>query len=158
MIRTCVIKDSIISLLAKNKNVTGVDFVTGEDIEQVAAVATQVEGKNIYPILHVQVEPTGTTTLSAVISHRSILVDISYMEEDYTKDEPILDMLDLLDSLFRPYLSFADRNRTIQNATSSITDGIGHYVFMLEFDDQTGEEEKADLVGELELTVKYKED
>lgn len=116
------IRTGIIRLLREG---TEVGYITGEDVSQAKEL----------PLLHVQLEPLSFQTAAAgFFSEKSILVDISYMEELHTSNAGMYEMLERLDRIFRPFFSIGDRAFTC-DVQMSITDDIGHYMFTMSFKD-----------------------
>lgn len=116
------IRTGIIRLLREG---TEVGYITGEDVSQARKL----------PLLHVQLEPLSFQTAAAgFFSEKSILVDISYMEELHTSNAGTYAMLERLDHIFRPFFRIGDRAFT-PDVQTSITEDIGHYTFTLHFYD-----------------------
>lgn len=127
MITFIDIRNSVIALLREK---TVIENITGEDVEQARQCAL--------PLLHVQVIPvTSKMAAAGYQNDKSIMVDIAYMEDLETSNENLYKMLDLLDGIFKPYIIVRNRVFTIENAEMSITDDIGHYMFLLNFTDTT---------------------
>ena len=118
------IRTGIIKLLREG---TQVEHITGEDVQQAKA----------FPFLHVQLEPmTFATAAAGYHADKTILVDISYMEELVTSNKSIYAMLEQLDGIFRPYFMIGDRAFTC-DGQMNVTDDIGHYTFTMSFTDNT---------------------
>ena len=116
------IRTGIIKLLREG---TQVEHITGEDVQQAKA----------FPFLHVQLEPMTFATAAAWYhADKTILVDISYMEELVTSNKSIYAMLEQLDGIFRPYFKIGDRAFTC-DGQMNVTDDIGHYTFTMSFTD-----------------------
>lgn len=136
------IRQGIIQLLRSG---TDVQFITGEDVSQAKEL----------PLLHVQLEPLSFQTAAAgYFSEKTILVDISYMEELHTSNTGMYEMLERIDRVFRPFFRIGDRFFT-PDAQLNITDDIGHYTFTLHFYD--AEEFDSGPLME-ELAVKFKKE
>lgn len=130
-----------------------IGFVTGEDLEQSReyeeAVGCMGEDRDI---LQVMIEPSGFTTKSAGrLTEKSILVDIAYLCGMNTKRSEIQDVLEKIDGVIRPVLNVKDRNFTIDNADSNITDNVGHYVFTIRYTDGDPIEVKEPIADSLEF-------
>ena len=147
------IRAGIIRILREKEDMTGVRNITGEDLEQTkdySALLKDGEGKTL-PVLQVLVDPvTAGTAAAGCHRDKSVLVDISYMEERYTSRRSIQRMLDILEGIFLPYFRIGDRAFT-PVLSLSITDGIGHCTFRLEYTDTVPVEVPEPPAGELEL-------
>ena len=136
------IRQGIIQLLRSG---TDVGYITGEDVSQAKKL----------PLLHVQLDPLSFQTAAAgYFSEKTILVDISYMEELHTSNAGIYTMLEKLDRIFRPFFRIGDRAFT-PDAQINITEDIGHYTFTLHFMD--AEEFEPEPLME-ELTIKFEKE
>lgn len=149
------IRAGIIRILRENASVTGVQNITGEDLEQTkdySALQKDGEGKPL-PILQVLVDSV-TTANAAAGYHRdkSVLVDISYMEERYTSRRHIQQMLEKLSGILLPYFRIGDRAFT-PVLSFNITDGIGHCTFPLEYTDTIPVEMPEPTAGDLKLNI-----
>lgn len=149
------IRAGLIKILREKEDMTGVQNITGEDLEQTkdySALLKDGEGKTL-PVLQVLVDPV-TNKTAAAGSHRdkSVLVDISYMEERYTSRRSIQRMLDILAEILLPYFRIGDRAFS-PVLSFSITDGIGHCTFPLEYTDIVPAEVPEPPAGELEMDV-----
>lgn len=149
------IRAGIIRLLREKEDVTGVKNITGEDLEQTkdySSLLKDGEGKTL-PVLQVLVDPV-TDRAAAAGYHRdkSVLVDISYMEERYTSRRNIQRMLDMLSGIFLPYFRIGDRAFT-PVLSFNITDGIGHCTFPLEYTDTVSVRIPEPLAGAMELDL-----
>ena len=117
------------------------------------------------PCFYVEIAPQRTRTFDAVISERSLSVDVHYFgteDADGNIDRTELyDMADALDAAFRPVLYVADRAITINDAEMQIVDEVLHYIFTLAFADAFTEEEHpakdADLMQILTLNIDKEE-
>lgn len=147
MIRTVEIREALAQILEQ----TGIEYITGEDLEQQRDydAASESAGKD-RPILQVMVEPQGSTTLSSgYLWEKSVLVDIAYLCGLDTTRRDIQNVLDEIDGIIRPFIKVRDRCFTIQNAGCSITDNVGHYVFHISFVDGNPVEVEEPLADEL---------
>ncbi len=133
MIRTTEIREALAALLEK----TGVLYITGEDLQQERNYEDAVDSAGEdQQILQIMVELQGSSTFDAGnLSEKSVLVDIAYLCGMDTKRRDIQDMLDNIDSIVRPFIKVRDRYFTVQDASSNITDSVGHYVFRISFID-----------------------
>ena len=134
---------------------TGVEYITGEDLEQTRDYQTAAgdHGED-RAILQVLVEPVTNKTIAAGYkTERSVLTDISYMQGINTKRSEIQDMLERIDRLIRPVLQVKDRFFTIENADCNITDNIGHYIFYIRFMDGTEPEVTEPFADELVIRL-----
>ena len=149
------IRAGIIGILRKNEDITGVRNITGEDLEQTkdySALEKDGEGKT-HPVLQVLVDPVTTKTAAAGYHRdKSVLVDISYMEERYTSRRHIQQMLEKLSGILLPYFWIGDRAFT-PVLSFNITDGIGHCTFPLEYTDTVPVEVSEPTAGELRLNI-----
>lgn len=147
MIKTTEIREALAVLLEK----TGVLYITGEDLQQERNYEDAVDsaGEDLQ-ILQIMVELQGSSTLDAGnLSEKSVFVDIAYLCGMDTKRRDIQDMLDNIDSIVRPFIKVGDRCFTIQDASSNITDSVGHYVFRISFIDGDSVEVEEPLADKL---------
>lgn len=147
MIRTTEIREALAALLEK----TGVLYITGEDLQQERNYedAADSAGED-QQILQIMVELQGSSTFDAGnLSEKSVLVDIAYLCGMDTKRRDIQDMLDNIDSIVRPFIKVRDRYFTVQDASSNITDSVGHYVFRISFIDGDSVEVQEPLADKL---------
>ncbi len=117
--------DIRLAVVRELRNGTDIENIYGEEIH-----------RRNYPMLQVNIVP-GSFSTAAAGSHteKSFLVDILFMEEDFTSYEKNYLMLETLDGILRPVLAVGDRRLTVQNASMEITDQVAHYKFRLEFTD-----------------------
>lgn len=102
--------------------------------------------KKQFPFFQVILIPGGSVTAAAGYhTEKNLMVDILYMEEDYTSNEKNYEMLELLDRIIRPVLPVCDRNLTVEAAVMEITDSVAHYKFSLNFTDITGKSGDIDI-------------
>mgnify|MGYP001051397352 CR=1 FL=1 len=146
------IRAGIIRILREN---TDVENITGEDLEQTkdySALKKDGEGKTL-PVLQVLVDPV-TASMAAAGCHRdkSVLVDISYMEERYTSRKNIQRKLAELERILLPYFRIGDRAFT-PVLSFGITDGIGHCTFPLNYTDAIPVEVKEPPAGAIDLNL-----
>ena len=149
------IRAGIIKILREKQDITGVGNITGEELEQTkeySALLKDGEGKTL-PILQVLVEPVAESTAAAGYHRdKSVLGDISYMEERYTSRRSIQRMLDMLAEIFLPYFRIGDRAFS-PVLSFQITDGIGHCTFPLEYTDIVPAEVPEPPAEEMELDL-----
>ncbi|HBV83922.1 MAG: hypothetical protein OSJ73_08205 [Lachnospiraceae bacterium] len=147
MIRTTEIREALAALLEK----TGVLYITGEDLQQERNYEDAVDSAGEdRQILQIMVELQGSSTLDAGnLSEKSVLVDIAYLCGMDTKRRDIQDMLDNIDSIVRPFIKVRNRYFTVQDASSNITDSVGHYVFRISFIDGDSVEVQEPLADKL---------
>ncbi len=147
MIRTTEIREALAALLEK----TGVLYITGEDLQQERNYEDAVDSAGEdQQILQIMVELQGSSTFDAGnLSEKSVLVDIAYLCGMDTKRRDIQDMLDNIDSIVRPFIKVRDRYFTVQDASSNITDSVGHYVFRISFIDGDSVEVQEPLADKL---------
>ncbi len=147
MIRTTEIREALAALLEK----TGVLYITGEDLQQERNYEDAVDSAGEdQQILQIMVELQGSSTFDAGnLSEKSVLVDIAYLCGMDTKRRDIQDMLDNIDSIVRPFIKVRDRYFTVQDASSNITDSVGHYVFRISFIDKDSVEVQEPLADKL---------
>lgn len=118
------IRNGIIKLL--RQHIPEVNNITGED-------ASQAEDN--MPLIHIQLKPLSSAAAAAGhFKDKTILVDISYMEEIVTSNESIYAMLEKMDDIFKPYFRIGNRAFTC-DAQMDITDDIGHYIMTMKFTD-----------------------
>lgn len=136
------IKISIIKLLREN---TSIENITGEDCRQ-----------SLFPLLHVQLKPVSSNTFSlthdSILVKKSILIDIAYMEEAFTNNAKIYEMLEKIDSIMRPFIRVSDRAFEV-SGSYNIIDDIGHYIFTLNFTDEVPIEVREPIVTDIELKM-----
>lgn len=149
MIRTTEIREALAALLAK----TGIEYITGEDLQQERHYQEAIDNAGEdQRILQVMVEPQSSATLDAGhLSEKSVLVDIAYLCGMDTLRRDIQNVLDDIDGIIRPYIKVRDRCFTIQNASSNITDNVGHYVFSISFIDEDSVETPEPLMSGMEF-------
>lgn len=147
MIRTTEIREALAALLEK----TGVLYITGEDLQQERNYEDAVDSAGEdQQILQIMVELQGSSTFDAGnLSEKSVLVDIAYLCGMDIKRRDIQDMLDNIDSIVRPFIKVRDRYFTVQDASSNITDSVGHYVFRISFIDGDSVEVQEPLADKL---------
>lgn len=147
MIKTTEIREALAALLEK----TGVLYITGEDLQQERNYEDAIDSAGEdRQILQIMVELQRSSTLDAGnLSEKSVLVDIAYLCGMDTKRRDIQDMLDNIDSIVRPFIKVGDRYFTIQDASSNITDSVGHYVFRISFIDGDSVEVEEPLADKL---------
>lgn len=147
MIKTTEIREALAALLEK----TGVLYITGENLQQERNYENAVDSAGEdRQILQIMVELQGSSTLDAGnLSEKSVLVDIAYLCGMDTKRRDIQDMLDNIDSIVRPFIKVRDRYFTVQDASSNITDSVGHYVFRISFIDGDSVEVQEPLADKL---------
>ena len=119
------LEDVKLAVIRKLRDGTDVRNIYGEEIR-----------KKSYPLFQVNVIPnTFATAAAGYHTDRNILVDVLYMEEDFTSYEKNCGMLELVAGILRPVLQVGDRHFTVRNASMEITDQVAHYKFYLEFTD-----------------------
>lgn len=128
------IRVGLIKLLRLNTDVVN---ITGEDLENTKDYASLQKGSDgkVLPTLQVMVTPV-TAQAAAAGHHRdkSVLVDITYLEERYTSNRVLQKRLEELGDILLPYFRIGDRAFSPVISTN-ITDGAGHCVFTLEYTD-----------------------
>lgn len=108
-----------------------IEYVTEDDLGR-------TDGEEF---LHIQLIPLKSSTAAAGhFVDRQIFVDIAYMEKLHTSNRRIYEVLDQLDSAFKPCFWIKDRAFN-PAAQMDITDDIGHYKMTLEFTDTVPYEE-----------------
>ena len=119
------LEDVKLAVIRKLRDGTDVRNIYGEEIR-----------KKSYPLFQVNIIPnTFTTAAAGCHTDKNILVDVLYMEQDFTSYEKNYGMLEMADSILRPVLQVGDRHFTVCNASMEITDQVAHYKFFLEFTD-----------------------
>lgn len=112
--------------------------------------------RKCFPLFQVNIVPnTAMTAAAGYHTDKNVMVDVIYMEEDFTSYEKNYGMLEKIDSLLRPVLQVGDRFFTIQNASMGITDQVAHYKFYLEFTDigSRREDTSVPVMEELEINL-----
>ncbi|MCM1220444.1 MAG: hypothetical protein NC548_38760 [Lachnospiraceae bacterium] len=135
--------------IARMLEATGIDYITGEDLQQERDYWEAMDGAGEdRRILQITIVPEGASTLDAGhLTERTILVDIAYFKGVDTSRRDIQDVLEKIDGIMRPCIRVRDRCFTVQNAGCSITDNMGHYEFNIRFidgDSMEAEEPRAD--------------
>lgn len=123
--------------------------ILAEDIEQ--AKAQNIE---VFPLLHVQLVPLGSELeMGADTRNKTILVDITYMEQGKSSNTSMYQMYDRLESAFGSGIQAADRYLHIGAFSGTIADDLLHMTFQLIFNDGIPvEREDYELFGELQIT------
>lgn len=128
MIALGEISTGIIRVLREHMEI---EYIAEEDL-------SRTDGEEF---LHIQLIPLKSSTSAAGhFVDRQIFVDIAYMEKLHTSNRRIYEVLDQLDSAFKPYFWIRDRAFS-PAAQMDITDDIGHYKMTLEFTDTVPFEE-----------------
>lgn len=139
------LKDIKLAVIRKLREGTDVLNIYGEEIH-----------RKCFPLFQVNIVPnTAATAAAGYHTDKNVMVDVIYMEEDFTSYEKNYGMLEQIDSILRPVLQVGDRFFTIQNASMGITDQVAHYKFYLEFTD-TGsrmEDTSMPVMEELEINL-----
>lgn len=119
------LKDIKLAVIRRLRDGTDVENIYGEEIK-----------RKSYPLFQVSVIPnTFATAAAGHHTDKNILVDVMYMDEDFTSYEKNHGILEMVDGILRPVLAAGDRYFSIQNASMEITDQVAHYKFFLEFTD-----------------------
>ena len=124
--------------------------------------------KSKAPYFYVELTPHRSRTFDAIISERSIEIDVMYFggedAQGNVKRSELYDVAEILDTLFRPVFFVEDRAITINEAQYRIVDEILHFTFSLDFADAVTEEETpawarttTDLMQTLELNIDKEE-
>lgn len=123
------ISTGIIKVLRQHMEI---DYISEEDM-------SNADGQEF---LHVQLIPLRSAIAAAGhFIDRQILVDIAYMETLHTSNRKIYEILDCLDSAFKPFFWIKGR-AFAPVAQMDITDDVGHYKMTLEFMDTVPEKEE----------------
>lgn len=137
--------DVRLAVVRELRNGTDIKNIYGEEIH-----------KRNYPLLQVNIMPVSFSTAAAG-SHteKNLLVDVLFMEEDFTSYESNYRMLETIDSILRPVIVVGDRSFTVQNASMEITDQMAHYKFYLEFTDTGARKEEIQIPFMEDLGIRF---
>lgn len=142
------IKTAIIKLLRAG---TDIENITAEDVEQAD-----------FPLLHIQITPLNSSLFS--LSHdarlwsKSLLIDVSYMEETRTENAKIYDMLEKINGIFGHGFYVGKRFLHIGSSNFNITDDIGHYTTTINFTDGAAVPVNEPLAAEIDCTINIRKD
>ena len=121
-----------------------------EDIRQV-----ETENGSAFPLLHIQLELQGSElAMGADTRDKTVLIDITYMEESKSSNQTLYDVQERLDLAIGGGFFCGDRYLHVESVSGSIVDDLLHVMFPVAFNDgipQTGE--TMDLFGELEIRM-----
>lgn len=122
-----------------------------EDIAQ----AKDINGLSVYPLLHIQLIPQNEVLeQGANARYKTVLVDITFMQESKSTNTAIYDCLDKLSEVIGAVIKVKDRFFTIQNINKTIADDLGHLLFNINFSDGIEvEEEVYEKMKELKLKL-----
>nr|DAT66192.1 MAG TPA: tail completion protein [Caudoviricetes sp.] len=142
------IKNSLtVKLGSKLENIN----IFTEDIAQ----TKDINGLSVYPLLHIQLIPQNEVLeQGANAKYKTILVDITFMQESKSTNAAIYDCLDRLSDVIGTVIKVKDRFFTIQNINKMIADDLGHLLFNINFSDGIEvEEEVYEKMKELKLKL-----
>lgn len=119
-----------------------------EDIEQARA-----ENAEAFPLLHVQLEQQGSElAMGADTKDRSILVDITFMEETKSRNRTMYEVQEKLEQAVGTGFFCGNRYLHVEAVNGSTADDLLHVTFQIMFNDSIPKaEENYELFGELEI-------
>ncbi len=143
------IKDAITRKL--DKELPDIKVVT-EDVEQ-AQPKPGTGAESLFPFFYVQLIPIGMTPeMGMREAERSILVDITYMEQSRSSNAAMYAVLDRLQVSIGYVLDVSDRHITIEQYNTTIADDLAHLTFYLVFTDVLpAEPEGLEMFGEIDI-------
>lgn len=143
MIKMTDIKNALIILLSSN--FYGVHIVS-DDISQIK----QIGGIKPFPLMHIDLSSFNSNIFDSYTRTESILVDISYIEE-----EKLLEIDESLKRLIGAGLEVKDRFLHIDSISSNVSDDVLHFVFNINFNNGTEDSIKTEATfGEMEIALK----
>ncbi len=121
-----------------------------EDIEQIRAA----DGK-AFPLLHVQLNLQGSElAMGADTRDKTVLVDITYMEESKSSNQTLYDVQERLELTIGGGFFCGDRYLHVESISGNIADDLLHVTFPVAYNDgipRAGE--TFDLFEELEIRI-----
>ncbi len=121
-----------------------------EDIRQVEA-----ENGSAFPLLHIQLELQGSElAMGADTRDKSVLVDITYMEESKSQNQTLYEVQERLELAVGDGFDCGERFLHVQAIQGSVADDLLHVTFTAVFNDGLPQaRETFDLFGELEIRM-----
>lgn len=148
MIKMTDIKNALIILLSSN--FYGVHIVS-DDVSQIK----QIGGIKPFPLMHIDLSSFNSNIFDSYTRTESILVDISYIEEEKPSSEKLLEIDESLKRLIGAGLEVKDRFLHIDSISSNVSDDVLHFVFNINFNNGTKDSIKTEATfGEMEIALK----
>lgn len=148
MIKMTDIKNALIILLSSN--FYGVHIVS-DDVSQIK----QIGGIKPFPLMHIDLSSFNSNIFDSYTRTESILVDISYIEEEKPSSEKLLEIDESLKKLIGAGLEVKDRFLHIDSVSSNVSDDVLHFIFNINFNNGTEDSIKTEATfGEMEIALK----
>lgn len=127
------IRKSLIKLLHDRFSSGGIR-VFGEDLDQLrGGERPGVTGK-VFPCLHIQLTPlTSELVMGADSRNKTVLVDVTYLEETKTTNASMYNMEEQLEDLFGSGVWVKDIHLCIENLNTTMADDLLHVTFQVEY-------------------------
>lgn len=127
------IRKSLIKLLHGQFSSAGIR-IFGEDLDQLRGRERPGVTEKVFPCLHVQLTPlTSELVMGADGRNKTVLVDITYLEETKTTNTAMYDMAEQLEDLFRSGFWVKDIHLCIENLNATTADDLLHVTFQVEY-------------------------
>lgn len=127
------IKKSLIKLLHGRFSSDGI-HIFGEDLDQLRGGERAGVTEKVFPCLHVQLTPlTSELVMGADSRNKTVLVDITYLEETETTNMAMYDMAEQLEDLFGSGFWVKDIHLCIENLNATTADDLLHVTFQVEY-------------------------
>ena len=127
------IKKSLIKLLHGRFSSDGI-HIFGEDLDQLRGGERAGVTEKVFPCLHVQLTPlTSDLVMGADSRNKTVLVDITYLEETKTTNTAMYDMAEQLEDLFGSGFWVKDIHLCIENLNATTADDLLHVTFQVEY-------------------------
>ncbi len=137
------IKNSLCKLI--DSNFEGFEVYTEE-------IPTIKNNEKFQDYFFIEYVPLNVTTLNEYRTKYSVMINIICQTFEHS-NEGYYRLGDKLDNLIRPYVSFDERNITVENAEYKVLDKTLRYKFKLEFVDSKEIDESYPLMEDLERRV-----
>lgn len=148
MIKMTDIKNALIILLSSNFYDV---HIVSDDISQLK----QVGGVKPFPLMHIDLSSFNSNIFDSHTRTESILVDISYIEEEKPSSEKLLEIDESLKKLIGAGLEVKDRFLHIDSVSSNVSDDVLHFIFNINFNNGTEDSIKTEATfGEMEIALK----
>lgn len=127
------IKKSLIKLLHGRFSSSGIR-IFGEDLDQLRGGERPGVTEKVFPCLHVQLTPLMSELVMGANSRsKTVLVDITYLEETKTTNTAMYDMAEQLEDLFGSGFWVKDIHLCIENLNATTADDLLHVTFQVEY-------------------------
>lgn len=127
------VKKSMIKLLHGRFSSSGIR-IFGEDLDQLRGGERPGATEKVFPCLHVQLAPlTSELVMGADSRSKTVLVDITYLEETKTTNMAMYDMAEQLEDLFGSGFWVKDIHLCIENLNVTMADDLLHVTFQVEY-------------------------